>query len=259
MKTLTKEEINLMRIAGSLAAKVLAQVGKCVKPGVSTDFLDKKAYDLTLSLGATPAPLGYRGYPKSICTSVNHCVCHGLPSSYILCEGDIVNIDVTCIKDEFHGDTSRTFYVGDVSKEAKIITQCAYEAMLKGIAEVKAGKTTGDIGFAINKYITRKGFYPVQDIGGHGIGRNFHEDPFVPSFGKKGKGVVLKENACITVEPMVNQTGADIKEFDIANSEIKYYETTDKSLSAQFEHTILITKEGHEVLTHPEEDFEIGY
>ena len=248
-----------MREVGRLAAYVLAQVGKVVKPGVSTDILDRKAYELTLSLNAIPAPLGYRGYPKSICTSVNHCICHGLPGSYVLREGDIINIDVTCIKDGFHGDTSRTFYVGEVSERAKTVTECAYEAMVRGIEQVKADNTTGDIGFAINKYVVRKGFYPVLEIGGHGVGKNFHEEPFVPSYGKKGRGDVLHAHTCITVEPMVNETGAPIKEFDIPNSEIKYYETSDLVLSAQFEHTVLITEEGCEILTIPETEFEVGY
>lgn len=259
MIPLTKLEISLMREAGRLAAHVLDQVGKMVEPGVSTDALDRKAHELTLAAGALPAPLNYKGYPKSICTSVNHCICHGLPGAYILREGDIVNIDVTCIKEGFHGDTSRTFYVGEVSEKAKAVTECAYEAMMKGIGQVKAGHTTGDIGFAINKWVTRKGFHPVLEIGGHGIGRSFHEEPFVPSYGKKGKGMVLKTHCCITVEPMVNETKAPIKEFDIPDSEIKYYETSDKTLSAQFEHTLLIQEEGYEILTLPETSFEVGY
>lgn len=259
MNPLTGQEIFLMKSAGQLSAQVLVQVGKMVQPGVSVDLLDKKAHELTLSLGAVPAPLGYKGYPKSICVSVNHCVCHGVPSSYVLQDGDIVNIDVTCIKEGFHGDTSRTFYVGEVSQKAKRITECAYQAMLKGIEQVKAGNTTGDIGFAINKYVIRKGFYPVLEIGGHGIGKNFHEDPFVPSKGKKGKGVVLRTGCCITVEPMINETSAPIKEFDIPGSEIKYYETADQTLSAQFEHTVLIQEDGCEILTLPSEDFMIGY
>ena len=259
MNSLTEKEIALMRAVGQLSARILAQVGKIIEPGVSTDLLDRKAYELTVSAGAIPAPLGYRGYPKSICTSVNHSICHGLPGAYLLREGDIINVDITCIKDGFHGDTSRTFYVGTVSERAKAITECAYRAMIKGIEQVRAGNMTGDIGFAINKYVVRKGFYPVMEIGGHGVGRNFHEDPFVPSYGKKGKGDTLRANYCITVEPMVNETGAPIREFDIPNSEIKFYETSDQTLSAQFEHTVLIKEDGYEILTLPETDFEIGY
>ena len=254
-----KNEIALMREAGKLAAHVLAEVGKHVRPGIQTNELDRIAHELTLSLGAQPAPLNYKGFPKSICTSVNYCICHGVPNSYTLQNGNIINIDVTCIKEGFHGDTSRTFYVGKVSAKAKTITECAYEAMMKGIEQVKAGNTTGDIGFAINKYITRKGFYPVKEIGGHGIGKKFHTDPFVPSIGKKGKGHPLVPNTCITVEPMINETSVPIKEFSIPNSEIKYYETSDKTLSAQFEHTVLITEEGCEILTLPEDEFIVGY
>lgn len=256
---LTKHEISLMREAGRLAARVLSEMGKHVRPGIQTNELDQIAHKLTLSLGATPAPLNYKGFPKSICTSVNHCICHGVPDSYTLKDGDIINIDITCIKNEFHGDTSRTFYVGHVSPKAKAITECAYEAMMKGIEQVKAGNTTGDIGFAINKYITRRGFYPVKEIGGHGIGKKFHTDPFVPSIGKKGKGHLLIPNTCITVEPMINETPASIKEFSIPDSEIKYYETSDKTLSAQFEHTVLITEAGCEILTLDEHEFVVGY
>ena len=259
MNALTEKEIALMRSVGRLSAYVLAQVGKMVAPGVRTSALDKKAYELTLSKGAQPAPLNYKGYPKSICTSVNHCICHGVPGSYVLREGDIINIDVTCIKEGFHGDTSRTFYVGEVSEQAKAVTECAYEAMMKGIDQVKAGNTTGDIGFAINKYVVRKGLYPVLEIGGHGIGKNFHEDPFVPSYGKKGKGTVLQAHRCITVEPMVNETSACIKAFDIPDSDIQFYETSDNTLSAQFEHTVLIQEDRYEILTLPESSFEVGY
>ena len=258
MTPLTAKEISLMKSAGLLAGRILAQLGQMVAPHVSTDFLDQKAYELTVSAGAQPAPLNYKGYPKSICTSVNHCICHGLPGPYVLKEGDIINIDVTCVKDGFHGDTSRTFYVGEVSKKAQAITECAYQAMIKGIEQVRAGHTTGDIGFAIQKYSIRKGFYPVREIGGHGIGRDFHSSPFVPSHGKKGKGDRLQAGCCITVEPMINETNAPIKELDIAGSEIKYYETADKSLSAQFEHTVLITEEGFEILTLPPTPFKVG-
>ena len=248
-----------MRSAGRISARVLSRVGSMVKPGISTFELDKKAHELTLKEGARPAPLGYKGYPHSTCVSVNHCICHGLPGPYVLQEGDIVNIDITCIKEGFHGDTSRTFYVGQVSEKAKALTECTYEAMMKGIAQVKAGGTTGDIGFAVNKYAVRKGFYPVREIGGHGVGKDFHTAPFVPSYGKKGKGATLKAGYCITVEPMINETSPDIKEFDIPGSEIKFYETTDKGLSAQFEHTVLITQGGCEILTLPETPFEVGY
>jgi methionyl aminopeptidase len=211
--------------------------------------LDKIVYDFTLSNNATPAPLNYHGYPKSVCTSVNHCICHGVPDETLLVTGDIVNIDVTSFKDGFHGDTSATFAVGEISEKAQRITDIAEAAMYRGIDVVSPKVTTGDIGFAINKFVTKNGFFVVREIGGHGIGKRFHDDPFVPSYGKKGRGTRLIPWICITVEPMVNESDADISEFDIENSSVKYYETSDKSLSAQFEHTILVTDSGHEILT----------
>lgn len=260
MGKLSSLEIDKMRKAGRISAEVLSKIGKKVKPGITTNKLDEIAHTFIISLGASPAPLGYKGYPKSICASVNSCICHGVPGSYVLKEGDILNIDITCIVDGFHGDTSRTFYVGEVSERAKKITKCAYEAMWKGIKQVHSGCFMGDIGFAIQKSVTRAGFYPVKQIGGHGIGKYFHEDPFVPSTGKKRKGTQVSSNMCITLEPMVKETSAPIKELNILGSEIKVYETSDQSLSAQFEHTVLVLEDGYEVLTlPPEQDFEIGY
>lgn len=246
---LTKDEIILMREAGRRAAKVLNHVGQFVKPGVSTLELDQIAVDRTLSLDCTAAPLNYHGYPKSICTSVNSCICHGLPDSTVLVEGDIVNVDITVIYKGFHGDTSRTFLVGQVSDRAKRLVEAAEGAMMQGISAVKGGQRTGDVGFAIEKFVRKAGYFAVEEIGGHGIGRKFHDEPFVPSFGKRGKGELLLPNRCITVEPMVNETGAPIKEYPIPNSEIRYYLTGDQTLSAQFEHTVLITAEGCEILT----------
>ncbi len=249
MKKLAPDEIKKMRTVGRLAAECLVHTGSFVKPGITTDELDQIAFDFTTAKGAKPAPLGYHGYPKSICTSVNNCICHGLPNSLKLKEGDIVNIDVTCLLDGFHGDTSAMFFVGAVSAAAKDLCLTAYEAMWKGIEEIKPGATTGDIGFAINKFTTRRGYYPVAEIGGHGIGAIFHGDPFVASVGKKGKGTPLVPWTCLTVEPMINQTSVPIVELDIPNSSIKIYETGDGSLSAQYEHTVLITDQGFEVLT----------
>ncbi|MBE8163500.1 MAG: type I methionyl aminopeptidase [Bdellovibrionaceae bacterium] len=242
-------DIKSMEKAGQLTAQLLLYLEPYVKSGVTTNELDQLAYDYTLSKGAIPAPLNYHGFPKSICTSVNDCICHGVPDDSALKEGDIVNIDVTCIVNGFFGDSSKTFFVGNVSESAKKITQCAYEAMNKGIEQVSGKSSTGDIGFAVNKYVTRNGYFVVKEIGGHGIGRKFHDDPFVPSFGKKGKGAQLKPWTCITVEPMINETATPIKEVSISNSEIKYYLTGDKTLSAQFEHTLLITDTGYEILT----------
>ncbi|MDX9732292.1 MAG: type I methionyl aminopeptidase [Bdellovibrionales bacterium] len=247
----TKEEIEKMRRVCQLAARCLEHTGKFVRPGITTNELDKIADDFARSHGATSAPLGYKGYPKSICTSVNHVICHGVPDDVALAEGDIVNLDITCLLDGFHGDTSATFFVGEVSERARLVTDIAKRAMEKGIEAITPFGTTGDIGFAINKFTTKNGFYVVEEIGGHGIGRVFHEDPFVPSFGKKGRGDRLLPGGTITVEPMVNETDADMVEHSIPNSSIQWYTTADKTLSAQFEHTVLITENGPEILTLP--------
>ena len=176
-------------------------------------------------------------------------ICHGVPDEAVLNEGDIINIDVTTIKDGFHGDTSATFFVGEVSEAAKEITEVAEKAMYRGIEAIEAHGTTGDIGFAINKFVTKKGYFAVREIGGHGIGKKFHEDPFVPSYGKKGRGERLLPGGTITVEPMINLNDLQIEEKAIPGSSIKYYLTADRSLSAQFEHTVLITEKGSEALT----------
>ena len=241
VQILSPNEISLMRNSCKLAAQVLVFIEEHIKPGIKTNTLDQLCHDFILSHGAIPAPLNYNGFPKSTCISINNCICHGVPDNTILKEGDIVNVDVTCIKDGFHGDTSKTFYVGEVSEQAKSLTICAYEAMHKGIKAIKPYNKTGDIGFAIEKHITRKGFFPVKEIGGHGIGRKFHGDPFVPSFGKKGRGDILQPWSCITVEPMVNQNSSEVRGEAIPGSSIQVFYTTDDSLSAQFEHTILIT------------------
>lgn len=246
----TPDEIRTMERVCKLAAQTLYHTAKFVRAGITTDELDKIAYDFTLKHDAKPAPLGYYGYPKSICTSVNEVICHGVPNGTVLKDGDIINLDITCLKDGFHGDTSATFYVGEVSAKAKAITEAAKLAMEKGIEAITAGGTTGDIGFAINKFATKNGYHVVREIGGHGIGRVFHEDPFVPSYGKKGRGDVLRPGGTITVEPMLNETAVELKEHDIPNSTIKWYTTGDGSLSAQFEHTVLITTKGPEILTY---------
>ena len=253
---LSKDEIPLMRAAGKLAARLLVYIESYIQAGRTTEELDKICHDYILSHSAIPAPLNYNGFPKSICTSVNNCICHGVPDATPLKKGDIVNVDVTCIKEGYHGDTSKTFSVGEVSARAKELTECAFQAMYKGIEAIKPFGTTGDIGFAINRYVTRQGFFPVREIGGHGIGRKFHDDPFVPSVGKKGKGDVLQPWSCITVEPMVNELSDGIKEHSISQSTVKYYHTVDGGLSAQFEHTVLITdgkggRPPYEILTLP--------
>lgn len=251
MTPLTKDEIVKMRAAGRLAALTLEHVGRFVRPGVTTDELNKIVHDYTLSANAIPAPLGYHGFPKSVCTSINSCICHGVPDTTKLVEGDIVNIDVTSILDGFYGDTSATFFVGKVSDAARDITDCAEKAMWKGIETVGPYVTTGDVGFAIGRYVTKRGYHVVREIGGHGIGKVFHDDPFMPSHGKKGRGPQLIPWCCVTVEPMVNQTDAEIQEVTIPGSDIKYYKTADDTLSAQFEHTVLVTDTGYEIMTLP--------
>ncbi len=247
----TADECKKMAKAGKLAARTLEHVEKFIKPGITTSEIDGIVRDFIASHNALSAPLGYNGFPKSCCTSVNDVICHGVPDQTKLVVGDAINVDVTTLVDGFHGDTSRTYYVGQVDDKVKKIVECAKLCMEKGIEAISPNGTTGDIGFAINKCVTRNGYYAVQEIGGHGIGKKFHMDPYVPSFGKKGKGDILRPNFCITVEPMINETSAPIKEYNIPGSTIKWYATGDGSLSAQFEHTVLITSEGYEILTLP--------
>jgi methionyl aminopeptidase len=250
-KPLSLDEIKKMEKAGRIAAESLNYVEKYVKAGVSTDEIDKLVHDFMLSKGAIPATLGYHGYPKSCCTSVNEIVCHGVPNDYKLKDGDIINVDVTSKLEGFFGDTSRTFIIGHVSPEVREFVDSAKMAMEKGIEAITPNGFTGDIGFEINKFVTRKGFTTVKEIGGHGIGRIFHDEPFVPSWGKKGKGDRLLPFHCITVEPMINEGTDEVEEFPIPGSTHKWYRTADGKLSAQFEHTVLITDSGYEVLTLP--------
>ena len=245
----TPDEIKQMEKVCKLAAQTLYHTAKFLRVGITTDELNKIAHDYTLANEAKPAPLGYHGFPKSICTSVNEVICHGVPDSTVIKDGDIINLDITCFKYGFHGDTSATFIVGTETERTRKIVDAAKAAMEKGIEAITAFGTTEDIGFAINKFATRQGYHVVREIGGHGIGRGFHEDPFVPSYGKKGRGPKLLPGGTITVEPMLNETAAELVEHDIPNSTIKWYTTGDKTLSAQFEHTVLITKNGPEILT----------
>lgn len=249
MTVKTASEIRKMERAGKLAAEALQHAGSYVAPGITTEELDQIANDFILSRGAKSACIGYHGYPKATCVSVNEVICHGLPGNRVLQDGDIVNIDVTVLLEDFHGDTSAMFLVGNVSESKRQLCDVAKGAMEKGISVIRPGATTGDIGFHIEKYVTRKGYYPVKEAGGHGIGRDFHEDPFVPSFGKKGKGISLVKWGAITVEPMVNETSAPIKESKIPGSSITIIETSDGHPSAQYEHTVLITDRGYEILT----------
>jgi methionyl aminopeptidase len=248
---MTLDEVKSMAKSCQLAARTLEHVAPFIKPGITTLEIDQIIHDFILRNNATPATLGYFGYPKSCCTSINEVVCHGVPGPTVVKDGDIINVDVTTIVDGFYGDTSRTFLVGNVSEKAKKITQCAEQAMYKGIEAIVPKGFTGDIGFETNKYVTRSGFHTVKEIGGHGVGRKFHLDPFVPAWGKKGRGELLQPYTCITVEPMINEGTDQIVEYDIPGSSIKYYVTSDRSLSAQFEHTVLITETGYEILTVP--------
>lgn len=236
-----------MRRAGALAAEVLDMIADYVKPGISTDELNTICHNYITGKGAIPAPLNYRGFPKSICTSVNHVVCHGIPSELKLKDGDIVNIDVTVILGGWYGDTSRMYWVGGgVPIKAKRLTQMTYEAMMRGIEQVKPGATVGDIGAAIQDHAERQGFSVVRDYCGHGIGKVFHTAPNILHYGKAGTGTVLQEGMFFTVEPMINAGGHATR---LSEHDGWTVTTRDRSLSAQFEHTIGVTKTGYEIFT----------
>jgi len=242
----TPEQQDKMRIAGRLAADVLDMIGDYVKPGVTTDALDQICHEyITEVQDAIPAPLNYRGFPKSICTSVNHVVCHGIPGDKTLKSGDAVNIDITVIKDGFHGDTSRMFFVGKPSIQAKRLSDIAFESMWLGIRELAPGKRLGDVGAAVQKNVEANRFSVVREYCGHGIGEVFHEDPQVLHYGKRGTGLELREGMTLTVEPMVNAGKANVRLLLDGWTVV----TKDHSLSAQWEHTCLVTKDGFEVLT----------
>jgi methionyl aminopeptidase len=242
---MSSDLVNGMRAAGKLAALTLLHLRNMVQPGITTNQLDQAASKFITDNGGIPAPLGYKGYPKSICTSVNEVVCHGIPDDIPLKEGDHINVDVTVILNGYHGDTSFSMVVGMEDNDLIIAARKATEA---GIKAIKPGATLGDIGFAINKSATRSGFFATPEIGGHGINTIFHDSPFVPSYGKKGRGERLVPGMCITVEPLILQRQENISSFEIPNSEI-YTHQANGSLSAQFEHTVLITEDGCEVLT----------
>ena len=246
----TPEDIDKMRVAGRLAADVLRMIEPHVVPGVTTEELDSICHDYIVNeQDAVPAPLNYRGFPKSICTSVNHQVCHGIPSEKKLKNGDIINIDITVIKQGFHGDTSRMFMVGKPTLQGKRLSQVAYDCMRLGIEMIKPGVTLGDIGHAIQTYAERHHCSIVREYCGHGIGRMFHEDPQVLHYGRPGTGVVLEPGMTFTIEPMVNQGRRQVRLLPDEWTVV----TKDHSLSAQWEHTNLVTDDGFEVLTlHPD-------
>jgi methionyl aminopeptidase len=242
----TDEEQDKMRVAGRLAADVLDMIGEHVQAGITTDQLNDICHKyITEVQDAIPAPLNYRGFPKSVCTSVNHVVCHGIPGERTLKNGDAVNIDITVIKDGFHGDTSRMFFVGKAGVQAKRLADIAFEGMWLGIEELAAGKRLGDVGAAVQKHVEKNHFSVVREYCGHGIGRVFHEDPQVLHYGTAGTGMELKAGMTLTVEPMVNAGKASVKLLPDGWTVV----TKDHSLSAQWEHTILITETGYEVLT----------
>ncbi|WP_052046228.1 type I methionyl aminopeptidase [Candidatus Paracaedibacter symbiosus] len=234
-----------MRKAGRLASKVLDFITPYVKTGVTTGELNQLSHDFIIAQGAVPAPLGYRGYPKSICTSVNHVVCHGIPGDKKLIEGDILNIDVTVILDGWYGDTSRMFTVGKVNLRAAKLINTTYEAMMRGIEVVRPGATLGDIGYAIQSYAEKQGFSVVRDFCGHGIGRIFHTAPNVLHYGKPGTGLELQQGMFFTIEPMINAGKYQVKVLEDGWTAV----TRDRSLSAQFEHTLGVTANGYEIFT----------
>ncbi len=234
-----------MRKAGQLAALALDVIAPHVKPGVTTQALDDLAFEFAMDNGAYPAPLGYRGYRKSICTSINHVVCHGLPDEKPLRDGDIINIDVTLIVDGWHGDSSRMYYSGDVPRRAQRLVEITYEALWRGIDAVKPGATTGDIGAAIQEYAEGERCSVVRDFCGHGLGRLFHDEPNILHYGKRGEGVPLKPGMLFTIEPMINIGRPQVKVLGDGWTAV----TRDRSLSAQFEHSVGVTETGVEVFT----------
>ncbi len=243
----TPEEIEKMRVAGRLAAEVLELVAPLVRPGVSTEELDRFCHDHIVNVQqAVPANLGYRGYPKTVCTSVNNVICHGIPSAgKVLKDGDILNIDVTVIKDGWHGDTSRMYYVGTPSVMAKRLVETTREAMWRGIREVRPGATLGDVGHAIQQYAEAERFSVVREYCGHGIGRVYHDDPQVLHYGRPGEGLVLKPGMTFTIEPMINEGSRHARVLPDGWTVV----TKDRKLSAQWEHMVAVTEDGVDVLT----------
>ena len=241
----TVREVEGIRVASQMAAETLIGVGRILKPGITTEDINTFVHEDTVRRGAWPAPLNYHGFPKSVCTSINEVVCHGIPDTRMLEPGDIINVDVTTIYDGFFGDTSATFYVGTPSAEAKHVTEVSRKSLDLGIAQVREGARLGDIGAAIQEFAEGQGCSVVRAFVGHGIGRKFHEPPHVQHVGKWGSGMRLKAGMCFTIEPMIN-----VGHFDIEILADKWTAvTTDGSLSAQFEHTVVVTKNGCEVLT----------
>ncbi len=245
IKLYNAEAFEGMRIAGQLAAQALDMLAPHVVPGVKTSTIDDMVLEFALDHGAIPATLNYRGFTHSCCTSINHVVCHGIPGPKPLRNGDIVNIDVTLIKDGWHGDTSRMYAVGEISRRAERLIEVTYESLMRGIAVVKPGRTTGDIGAAIQTYAEGERCSVVQEFCGHGLGQNFHERPNILHYGEKGEGPVLKAGMIFTIEPMINLGRPQVKVLSDGWTAV----TRDKQLSAQFEHSIGVTKDGCEIFT----------
>ena len=245
VKIHTNEDFHYMKKAGVLAAEVLDFIIPHVEPGITTGQLDLLCHEFIIDRGAIPAPLNYRGFPKSICTSLNHVVCHGIPGERKLIAGDILNIDITVILEGWHGDSSRMFLVGKVPLKARRLVDITYESMMRGIELVKPGTTLGDIGHAIQSFAEKNRYSVVRDFCGHGIGRIFHDAPSVLHYGRKGDGLELQEGMFFTIEPMINHGKIDVKILDDGWTAV----TRDRSLSAQFEHTIGVTKTGHDIFT----------
>ena len=247
----TPEEIEAMRVAGRLAAEVLEMIGPYVQAGVTTNELNQICHDYIVNeQQAIPAPLNYHGFPKSICTSVNHVICHGIPNEKRLKNGDMVNIDITVIKDGYHGDTSKMFFVGEPSIKGQRLSRVAYECLRLGIELVKPGIQLGDIGHAIQQHAEANNYAVVREYCGHGIGKQFHEDPQVLHYGSPGTGLALEPGMTFTIEPMINAGKRQVKLLKDGWTVV----TKDHSLSAQWEHTLLVTETGHEILTLRQEE-----
>ena len=245
------EKFEKMRITGKLAAQTLDMITEYIKPGISTDKIDQLCYEFIRDNRGYSAPLFYRGFKKSLCTSLNHVVCHGIPSDRILDDGDILNVDVTAIVENYYGDTSRMFCVGKTSVKANNLIIATYESMMKAINILKPGIKLGDIGHEIQSYVEDKGFSVVKDFCGHGISNVFHEYPNILHYGKKNTGIELKSGMTFTIEPMINSVKYDVKVLDDGWTAV----TKDKSLSAQFEHTVGITENGYEIFTKSVKDY----
>jgi methionyl aminopeptidase len=245
IKTHGAEAFEGMRAAGRLSATCLDMLTKEIRPGMTTKAIDDLVFEFGMDHGAMPATLGYRGFTASCCTSINHVVCHGIPGDRVMREGDIVNVDVTFIKDGWHGDTNRMFFVGQVPRKAERLCEITYEAMMRGIAEVKPGATLGDIGAAIQEYAEGERCSVVREFCGHGLGLVFHDAPNVLHYGRRGEGAVLKEGMFFTIEPMINAGRPHVKMLNDGWTAV----TRDRSLSAQFEHSIGVTKDGAEIFT----------